>query len=71
MSSVLADHGYWINFFCINNSFFPTDRPQKSHKVTGNDNIFLLGFMGMFDWEEGLIPLAQSHGDNAQTKLIT
>ncbi len=27
-------------------------------------------FMGMFDWEEGLIPLAQPAGDNALTDAI-
>ncbi len=26
--------------------------------------------MGMFDWEEGLIPLAQSPGGNAPTQAI-
>ncbi len=27
-------------------------------------------FMGMFDWEEGVIPLAQSRSDNAPTDAI-
>ena len=28
-------------------------------------------FMGMFDWEEGLIPLAQSPGGSAPTQAIS
>ena len=46
-----------IGYTCIKNwKLIPNVRSWSSQTFP---------FMGMFDWEEGLIPLAQSHRDNA------